>query len=66
MGWSCHGLGEQFCLCQHQVSQAKERVELGCVFLESSVTHLATPEEVLHHMKGAPHLYQAQPSKPQL
>jgi hypothetical protein len=31
MGRSCHGLGEQLSFCQHQIRQAKERVELRVI-----------------------------------
>lgn len=46
------GLGQQHPLDQHQVRQAKECVELRRVLFESSVSHLAMPEQVLHHMEG--------------
>ncbi len=56
MGRSCHGLGEQLSFCQHQIRQAKERVELSRVLAQSSIADLAMPEQVLHPMKGVLHL----------
>src|SRR5450432_1960464 len=43
---------EQGAFGQHQVGEGKERVELGGVLGETSVTHFAKAKQVLDHMKG--------------